>query len=132
MSTAPCPFCGTAIAVSSFYCSSCRKNLPVDPAGRPALDPQYSATIAPPAGWFCQTCGTVGRPRRYEKTNLIVEIALWFVAIVLLITSSIWLVFVPAAGYTLYRLVTAYKGCGTCQSRAIIPAASPKARQAIS
>jgi hypothetical protein len=64
---------------------------------------------------YCVTCGTTGRPKSVTRGSLLIEVFLWLCFIV------------PGFLYSLWRLTTRHKACGTCGSEQIIPPSSPRA-----
>jgi hypothetical protein len=69
---------------------------------------------APPM--VCMQCGTPGRPRRYTKGSIIVELLLWLMMIL------------PGFLYSLWRLSSRYDGCPTCGAPHMVPSGSPRAK----
>lgn len=83
---------------------------------------------------ICTHCGYQGPARRYTKGSFFMEIFLWFSFFGALVLFF-WTIFLPvligigAAAYSLWRVISAYKGCPTCGTPRMIPADSPMAPQ---
>lgn len=86
------------------------------------------------ASFVCLHCGSVGRPKRATPGNGGIETALWLGGFGLFITLH-WLYmiacFVAAMGYSLWRAFSKFNVCRKCKSKDIIPADSPKGREAL-
>ena len=67
--------------------------------------------------FYCQHCGTVGKPKTATKGSFIIEVFLWLLFII------------PGLLYSLWRLTTKTKACPACRAPNMIPADSPKARE---
>jgi ribosomal protein S26 len=69
---------------------------------------------------YCTACGsTFKKPRTVTKGSLVAEIVLWL------------LFLFPGLIYSVWRHSSRYKACPECQSPTIIPATSPKAKEAL-
>lgn len=72
------------------------------------------------AQMYCPICGTVGTSKKYTKGTLGLEVLLWLCFLV------------PGVLYSVWRLTSRYRGCPSCKAPNMIPADSPKAREALS
>ncbi|HES59120.1 MAG TPA: hypothetical protein ENO18_01700 [Caldithrix sp.] len=70
---------------------------------------------------ICSSCGYLGKPKKYTKGSIFLEIILWFLFIV------------PGLIYSLWRSTSAarFKGCPKCGSTEMIPVDSPRGRKLI-
>ena len=66
---------------------------------------------------ICLDCGHIGRPKKYYRGSLAIEIVLWLCFLV------------PGLVYTLWRDTSRYKGCRICKSTNIIPINSPNGKK---
>ena len=69
--------------------------------------------------FYCQNCGTVGRPKMVTRGSFLMEVLLWLLLIV------------PGFIYSLWRITTRAKVCPTCSAPYMIPVDSPKAVEAL-
>ncbi len=67
--------------------------------------------------FICTTCGYVGKPKKYVKGSILIEIVLWF------------FILIPGLIYTIWRQTSKHKGCPNCEHGLMIPADSPKAAE---
>jgi rRNA maturation endonuclease Nob1 len=67
----------------------------------------------------CESCGTVAKPKRHMKGSIIVELFMWMMLIL------------PGVIYSLWRLTTKSKICGTCGSQGIVPVNTPRGQKLI-
>lgn len=65
--------------------------------------------------YLCTHCGHLGYRKAFTKGHFGIEVALWLLLIV------------PGVIYTLWRLISRYQGCPTCQQPGMIPESSPVA-----
>lgn len=64
---------------------------------------------------YCTSCGSEGPSKVMTKGSILIEIVLWLMFLF------------PGLVYSLWRLNTRYKACGTCESTALVPIDSPAA-----
>ena len=67
--------------------------------------------------YFCNSCGTVGKPRVRNRGSSAIEIILWL------------LLLIPGICYTLWRMGRKDRYCRACGAQSMIPADSPMARR---
>jgi predicted RNA-binding Zn-ribbon protein involved in translation (DUF1610 family) len=70
--------------------------------------------------FYCQNCGTVGRPKTATRGSFLMEVFLWLLLII------------PGLIYSLWRLTTKMKACPKCGAPHMIPTDSPKAIEVLS
>ncbi len=66
---------------------------------------------------LCESCETVGKPKKHTKGYLILEIFLWICFLI------------PGVMYSLWRLTSKANICRACKSTHLIPLDSPKAKR---
>jgi predicted RNA-binding Zn-ribbon protein involved in translation (DUF1610 family) len=71
------------------------------------------------AKMYCPQCGAVGAGKRRTKGSFLVEVILWLCFII------------PGLLYSLWRVSSRETVCAKCGATGIIPADSPKAREAL-
>jgi hypothetical protein len=125
MATESCPYCSAGVQRTDTTCPHCKRSLTAKALlENPPNEVREAAAIesgaTPPRGAkYCQTCGTIARPKRHTKGSFIIEVFLWLMFIV------------PGLLYSLWRLTTKSWVCPKCGSSDIIPLDSPKARAAL-
>lgn len=73
--------------------------------------------VIPNGSHMCLTCGVQGKPKKFTKGSIWLEIA-------------IWLVFFPiGVVYTMWRLTSKFEGCPHCKTPTMVPAYSPMGRK---
>lgn len=66
---------------------------------------------------ICATCNHQGEPKTITKGSFLIEFILWIFT---------WpLCSIPGLVYSIWRLVSRYKGCAACGSASIIPLNTP-------
>jgi len=66
---------------------------------------------------MCTNCGHVGKPKRYTKGSMIVELGLWICFLI------------PGLIYSIWRLSSRYDGCPKCRASNMVPLTSPVAQK---
>lgn len=51
----------------------------------------------------CPNCGYVGKPKKFTKGSILIEVVLWLMFLV------------PGLIYSIWRLTTKYEGCPRCK-----------------
>jgi len=121
-----CRFCHEDIQDAATVCPHCRRDLI---PGRSTTTPPAAAVAVAPAlppaptyargDQYCQSCGSVGRPKTRVKGSFWIEVLLWFCF------------FVPGLIYSIWRPTTKEQVCPVCGTPNMIPVDSPKARAAL-
>lgn len=87
------------------------------------------------AAFVCQQCGHIGPRVRITRGSFAGELALWIVGLTLTITLLFLVlgivILLLAFAYTIWRAASRYWACPKCQSPQIIPADTPKGREAL-
>lgn len=113
--TVTCPHCGMDTVLYLQRPTSIPEPPPIPhtPRDRP------KTPIPAKGDYYCQVCGSVGKPRKFTPGSLLLEIVLWL------------LIIIPGIIYSFWRLSSRRKVCSVCRSPNIIPATSPNALRAI-
>jgi len=69
------------------------------------------------ATMLCMQCGTKAEPKTFTPGSISKELWLWLIFLL------------PGILYSIWRVAARYKGCPACQSKNMIPLASPIAQQ---
>jgi len=113
--TVTCPHCGMDTVL---YLP--RPTTIPEPPPIPQTPSDHPKTPIPAKGdYYCQVCGSVGKPKKFTPGSLLLEIVLWL------------LIIVPGVIYSFWRLSSRRKVCSVCRSPNIIPATSPNALRAL-
>lgn len=104
----PCPLCGSDVAINTYYCKHCKRNIPA-PTTRELASLNTGR-------WFCVQCEHFGTPKNYTNGAFAIEAILWLMFLV------------PGLIYTIWRLTTRYSGCPRCGAPHMIPAEAPRAQ----
>ena len=67
--------------------------------------------------WACEHCGTVGTAKTTVRGSVVLELCLYFLAIL------------PGLLYSIWRSSTRRRVCARCGSAALVPADTPRGRQ---
>ncbi len=62
---------------------------------------------------ICATCGSVGKPKKVTKGNILIEIFLWLMMIL------------PGLIYSIWRLSSKMTVCRACGAATLVPVDSP-------
>ncbi|GBD98844.1 proteolipid membrane potential modulator [bacterium BMS3Abin07] len=66
---------------------------------------------------ICSNCGSVGTPKTVTKGSTLIEVLLWL------------FFFIPGVIYSIWRLTTRTKACGSCGAEKLVPLNSPMGKK---
>jgi len=66
---------------------------------------------------ICATCGMIGPSKAYTPGSIWIEVLLWLCF------------FIPGLIYSIWRLTSRRRVCGSCSSSEVVPIASPRGRE---
>lgn len=67
--------------------------------------------------FLCLNCGYQGKPKKFMKGSIVLELTAWLLFIL------------PGIAYSIWRRISRYKGCPKCGHLNMIPIDSPVAQK---
>jgi len=68
---------------------------------------------------ICTTCGYIGKPKKFKRGSVIIELILWLFLVI------------PGFVYSLWRLSGKYMGCPKCKDKLMIPTDTPNGKKLV-
>ena len=90
-----------------------------NPAGSPSQKTPPFSPIGAAGNYICESCGMIGKPRKYEAGNDWLGCVLGLALLI------------PGLIYMMWNASKRYQGCSSCKSRAIIDLNSPKGQMLV-
>lgn len=94
-------------------------------------EPATKKAPASHGDWICTQCGYIGRPIRIAPGSGWLEIVIWLIAASQAFNYERFSLLFPGIIYTVWRASCKRRSCPMCESRAVIPAESPKGLQIV-